>query len=218
MGAGSVHLQVHPLLLHRVHARQHLHAVGDVRGPLRGHRPRQEVLADPGWEARHARRGADLGAVAGHGSSRGALPEHRGAGEQQHLLLGGLAGPPEESLRDVHLRVRIPAAPHVDIRLLRKGGCAHSAQRSPLDTLSRTKFTGRAANPSLTDMLKHKYIILVLTGFESSSQKAEERLQKVGALQKEGRWGLIFSVLVTLDCLGASRGHRLEHEVERIRK
>ncbi|KAG8004950.1 Galanin receptor type 1 [Nibea albiflora] len=57
-------------------------------------------------------------------ATRGALPEHRGMEGQQHLLLGGLAGPPEESLRDVHLCFRIPAASHFDICLLCKGGCA----------------------------------------------------------------------------------------------
>ena len=131
MGARSLHLQVHPLFLHRVHAGQHLHSVGDVRGQIRGHRPRQEVLLDPGGEACPARGGADLGPVPGDGGSRGALPEHRGAGGQQHLLLGGLAGPPEESLRDVHLCFRIPAAAHPHICLLRQGGCARkqSAQR-----------------------------------------------------------------------------------------
>lgn len=121
VGAGRLHLQVHPLLLHRLHARQHLHAVGHVRGPLRGHRARQKVVADPRGQERGVQRAAHLAAVPGHGGSRGALPEHRGAGEQQHVLLGGLAGPPEEGLRGVHLRFRIPAAPHAHIRLLRQG-------------------------------------------------------------------------------------------------
>lgn len=121
LGAGRLHLQVHSLLLHRLHARQHLHSVCHVCGPLRGHRARQEVVADPRRQKRGARRAAHLVAVSGHGGPRGALPEHRGAREQQHLLLGGLAGATEEGLRCGHLRVWIPASPDAHIRLLRQG-------------------------------------------------------------------------------------------------
>uniref|UniRef100_A0A8B9ST20 Galanin receptor 1 n=1 Tax=Anas platyrhynchos TaxID=8839 RepID=A0A8B9ST20_ANAPL len=44
LGAGRLHLQVHPLLLHRLHAGEHLHALGHVRGPLRGHRALPPLL------------------------------------------------------------------------------------------------------------------------------------------------------------------------------
>lgn len=124
MGPRGFHLQVHPLLLHCFHAGEHLHPVRDVSGPLRGHRPRQEVLVHPGGEACPAGSAADLGAVSGHGSACGSLPEHRGERGQHHLLLGGLAGPPEEGLRAVHLRFWLPPASGSNICLLCKGGYA----------------------------------------------------------------------------------------------
>lgn len=124
MGVGRVHLQVYPLFFHRVHASQYFHSVGNVCGSICGDRPRQEILADPREDACHARSGVDLGTVLGYGGSRGAPPEHRGEGRQQHILLGGLAGPATESLRYVHLCLRLPAASHFDICLLCQGGCA----------------------------------------------------------------------------------------------